>query len=100
MTMTQSHIQGQQVDCSQVPCQSLLGAGRLLLRPSNPSLQSRPLSTACLEGWAGMQAPALTWVEPHQQEAEDQGGQEALLEGQGCEVAHSRGPQPAKQHQQ
>lgn len=55
MTVTQRHVRGQQVNCCQVPCQSPLGASRLLPRPGNPSAQSWPLSTACLEGWAGTQ---------------------------------------------
>lgn len=39
-----------------------------------------------------------SWIKPYHQEAEDQGGQEALSEGHGKEVTHCRIPKPAKQH--
>lgn len=53
------------------------------------------LSQLAEEGQGGRRC----WIKPHHQEAENQGGQEALFEGQGNEVAHRRVPKPAKQHQ-
>lgn len=53
------------------------------------------LSQLADEGQGGRRS----WIKLHHQEAEDQGSQEALFEGQGKAVAHSRVPKSAKQHQ-
>ena len=48
----------------------------------------------------GRQVSSLTWIKPQHQEAEEQGGQQALTEGQRKEVADCRVPELAQQRQE
>ena len=52
-----------------------------------------------LRRWVGRQVSSLTWIKPQHQEAEEQGGQQALTEGQRKEVADCRVPELAQQRQ-
>ena len=60
-----------------------------------PALVNRPVPG----GWEGRQASSLTWIKPQHQEAEEQGSQQALTEGQRKEVADCRVPKLAQQRQ-